>query len=555
MGVIFGVGDVTVCGGSAGRAQPCLFHFLQVCMIVAPKITILALTPSWLFPLYHSLQQRRPLPLVSERQEDSEEEEDTGDHRGAHPELEFSSGDEDIEQEEEETFLPDRATDAQPARRTSHSKSGSGSSRRRKKKSLRRDSSASDDSDQEANRRPLAASIHHNRQKQRVLKHPIQHPMAGRKGGRSSTRLANGKSNGGHASQSDAVDEANQQRDHAEKENAELKLQLAAIQQRLKLERTGQGKKLKSTTQQAMSREVAKCTKQQLWKVCKFIKSENKLVKATRFVMLKLDLVEMEGLQGPELAEAQEIWIATYKDDVRRALNQQRNYCQQELRSVMEQAFKDGKAGEFPNVGEMEALILRDNLDDQTPEGARKEFEVKFDNMWNVLIPKVSGHHAWGPNKRHYGLLSFCSYVAEDEKEVPYVSPSDEAFLVTIWKNCYEKWYYKEQCRRDPEKEVDPKDKNMETPFTDPKGGQKRFGGWLKAGYDYYEEARGNIAKNRIDQKEYLQQVEQLALERIRKAENVDPEADKKKKATKRKAEEMEDDDETEDENDFDNWD
>ena len=95
----------------------------------------------------------------------------------------------------------------------------------------------------------------------------------------------------------------------------------------------------------------------------------------------------------------------------------------------------------------------------------------------------------------------------------------------------------------------------METPFTDPKGGQKRFGGWLKAGHDYYEEARGNIAKNRIDQKEYLEQVEQLALERIRKAENVDPEADKKKKATKRKAEEMEDDDETEDENDFDNWD
>ena len=49
--------------------------------------------------------------------------------------------------------------------------------------------------------------------------------------------------------------------------------------------------------------------------------------------------------------------------------------------------------------------------------------------------------------------------------------------------------------------------------------------------------------------------MEKLALERIRKANNVDPEADKKKKATKRKAEEMEDDDETDDENDFTSWD
>ena len=123
-----------------------------------------------------------------------------------------------------------------------------------------------------------------------------------------------------------------------------------------------------------------------------------------------------------------------------------------------------------------------------------------------------------------------------------------------MWKNCYEKWWYKEECRRKNE-EVDPTNKRMETPYTDPKGGQKRFGGWLKEGFDYYEDARKRIAENRVKEKEYVEQVEQLALERIRKANNVDPEADKKKKATKRKADELEDDDETDDENDFTSWD
>ena len=188
--------------------------------------------------------------------------------------------------------------------------------------------------------------------------------MGGGRKGKPTTRASSGKSNGARSA---ALDEANQKRESAEKENSQLKVQLAAMQQRLKLERTGQASRLKSTNQKAMSREVAKCTKQQLWKICKFIKSESKLVKATRFVMQKLDLAEMEGLEGKDLAEAEEVWIATYKDDVRVALNKQRNYCQQELRGLMEQVFKEKKEDEFPNVGEMEALVMRDHLDDDTP--------------------------------------------------------------------------------------------------------------------------------------------------------------------------------------------
>ena len=515
-------------------------------MLVAPIITTLSLTPSWFYPHYCSLQQRRPLPLVSERDEDPEEDEE--EERGSDHQL--SSGEED-NHGEEETFSSIEGTDAQPTRRTSHSKSAGGSRGKRKKKSSRQDYSASDDSDQEANRRPLASSIHHNRQQHRRSSHPVQSKMGGGRKGKASSRASSSKSVG---TRSAAIDEANQKRESVEKENSDLKAQLAAMQQRLKLSRTGKGKK-SNANQKAMAREVAKCTKQHLWKVCKFIKSDNKLIKATKYVMKQLDLAEMEGLDPKELAEAEEVWIATYKDDVRQALNKQRNYCQQELRSVMEQVFKAGKEAEYPNLGEIEALALRDHLDEATEEADRKEFQLKFDNMWNVLIPKVAGHHAWGPNKRFYGLLSFsCEAVEEGEEVRPYVSPSDEAFLVTMWKNCYEKWWYKEECRRS-NVDVDPTNKGMETPYADPKGGQKRFGGWLKEGFDYYEDVRKRIAQNRVKEKECVEQVEQLALERIRKANNVDPEADKKKKATKRKADELEDDDETDDENDFTSWD
>ena len=67
-------------------------------------------------------------------------------------------------------------------------------------------------------------------------------------------------------------------------------------------------------------------------------------------------------------------------------------------------------------------------------------------------------------------------------------------------------------------------DPALQTPFTDSKKGQKRFGGWNEQGIKYYKDWHDAIKKNRKDNKEYLKDVESLALTRIRKAEELEEE-------------------------------
>lgn len=263
----------------------------------------------------------------------------------------------------------------------------------------------------------------------------------------------------------------------------------------------------------------------------------------------------MAGLKGTELAEAEETWKNDYASTIRTALNKQRNYVQQELREVMEGVFKDQKEAEFPNVEQMLNIIVRDKMDDKTPEAERALYAKLFDNYWNVLIPKVAGHSSWGPNKRHHGLLSFHKEDPDDKGATTYVSEADEAFLAVIWINCYKKWAYKAHCDRNKE-DTDPDHEDMQTPYTDAKGGQKRFGGWNAEGVKKFDALVKKIQRNRFKQKKYVEEVETAALERIRKAEKVEEkEANRKtkKKSGGGSAAIMEDE-ESEDEDDYGLW-
>lgn len=394
----------------------------------------------------------------------------------------------------------------------------------------------------EAPARPLADSVHFNKQGQRIENHPTMPGTRSGKGKGSKKAPPPARS---ATAKNDEVDE--------DKEKAELKLKLARMQKRMKLDRTGASKST-SGTQSAMQNCVRKCTKTKLWKICKFIKSPGKLDKGVKFVMESLDLQELDGLEGQELVEAQETWKAQYSPDVRTALNKQRNYCQQELREVMErECFKPEKEDEFPNEKEILDVVLRNKLDENTPDEERERFEMIFDNYWNVLVPKVAGHSSWGPAKRHYQLLSSGKEDPDDQACQPYVSASDEAFIAVLWLNCYKKWWYKEQMRRE-KKNVDPNHADMQTPYTDSKAGQKKFGGWNKAGIEKYDELCKLIKENRKTEKEYIQGVEEAALERIRKQEKTAEKEEKRKtkKRTKKQQDGFSDDDD--DEDDYDNW-
>ena len=264
--------------------------------------------------------------------------------------------------------------------------------------------------------------------------------------------------------------------------------------------------------------------------------------------------MELEGLEGAELAEAEETWKNAYASTIRIALNKQRNYVQQEVREVMELVFREQKEAEYPNVEQMMNIIVRDKMDRDTPKPERELYEKLFDNYWNVLIPKVAGHSSWGPNKRHHGLLSFHKEDPNDKDAIPYVSASDEAFLAVLWMNCYNKWAYKAECSRN-NTEPDANHEAMQTPYTNAKGGQKRFGGWTADGIKKFDDLKAKIDKNRYKQEKYVVAVEQAALERIRKAEKVEEkEANRKTKKKSGGGSAAIIDDETDDEDDYGAW-
>jgi hypothetical protein len=354
----------------------------------------------------------------------------------------------------------------------------------------------------------------------------------------------------------DDAKRAEEEQDAKDKENQELKLKLAAAQSRLKFRRGGDRTFIAAGTQSAIAREVAKASKTSLWKVCKFIRNESKLLKATKFVMETLALSEMHGLEGEELVSRQEEWKAEHSGTVRKSINMQRNYVQQELRDVMRQVFRDEREAEFPNPDQMMELILRNKLDDATSDEERQAAEVQFDNLWNLLLPKVAGHKNWGPNKRHYLLPSFARLEVDgvaEKDQPPLVSATDEAFLALVWANCYSKWWYKEECRRKGEV-VDKKHARYQTPFTDAKAGQARFGGYSSEGIAMFKDLAQKIAKNRKENAKYVKEVEELALERIRAVEKV-AEKEANRKSKKRKAKGAGAGDEsTDDENDYGSW-
>ena len=185
------------------------------------------LTLSWPYPCYCRLQQLRPLPVTPEKAGSRDCEYESGS--------ESDSG--------SFTFLPTESSSSRSSRKLT-----------KKKHKGRRSSSGDDDSDQEPSRTPLSETIHVHRQVQRLNSHPNM----------AKTRKR-----------------ATQEKDEenaTEKENAELKLKLARIMKRQKLDRTAtSGAAAASGTSKAMTREVGKVTKTKLWKVCKFFKNDNKV--------------------------------------------------------------------------------------------------------------------------------------------------------------------------------------------------------------------------------------------------------------------------------------
>ena len=112
------------------------------------------------------------------------------------------------------------------------------------------------------------------------------------------------------------------------------------------------------------------------------------------------------------------------------------------------------------------------------------------------------------------------------------VTESDEAYLVVMWDNFYDKWVkqvekYKESVedqKKDPSvKLFSVKDDKTDykCKYSNPKGGSLIYGGWRVTGIDEFHNLCAAIKKNREEQRKYLRAVEQDCLVTIQKKAGI----------------------------------
>jgi len=333
----------------------------------------------------------------------------------------------------------------------------------------------------------------------------------------------------------------------------------------------GKKQPLKAGTESATVKEIQKVTKQFLFPKVKVLKNEKELLKATRIIMEHLDLQNHNGLEGQDLDTAQQIWINEHKDYVRQAINSARNYVNQEVQKVMGQAVEDGRLHTYPDVETIMKCALRDDIQDLDDEAdltclklpqakdepdeeykareakcqdleariaVRDQMRVKFDNYLDHLLPKVSGFKHYGPKTRYQFVPSYTmrgpqEFDQEGDPDVPLVTASDEAFLVALFENSYKRWKYCKECELDS-KEEDKKHPDWDTKYTNLKGGQKLFGGWETVGRKRINFIKGEIDANRKENKNYVVEVEEAAIKRLRALNKLSPDVvigTKKRKA------------------------
>ena len=120
-----------------------------------------------------------------------------------------------------------------------------------------------------------------------------------------------------------------------------------------------------------------------------------------------------------------------------------------------------------------------------------------------------------------------------------------EAFLVAVYQNCYEKWQYIGQYKKNGGKDPDRKHEKMKTLFIATDAGQARWGGWNKEGRNFVKQMAKKIAAARKEP--HVTAVEEACLQRIHAEHDIVARDQKRKDRSGRKRKAVEED-ESEDE-------
>ena len=318
-------------------------------------------------------------------------------------------------------------------------------------------------------------------------------------------------------------------------EIARLKQELAITKATTKMVKKAKKKsKDMSDEERVWRHRFLKATKTYIWGASIFCTNTKRLFAATKFIMVKLNLKEFEHIKDKKMRqEAEAEFIAQNADLVRDAWNEIRNYAQSQLRQLYVDRVK---AGEWnPTTEQIKMCILRDEEFLMTKEGHKV-----FDYYWDVLLMKVAGKQHWEKDIRHFTTIS----KAVNHYKAPAICPGMEAFVYLLFLNCEPKW--KEiAADKMAGKKHDPKDKRWVCQYTTSKAGQNEWGGWTPQARELFRKLRDEVKEARDE--DHVEEVEELALKRIRMANGYDKEgeeATKKKPSNKRKTVDVDSDDE-----------
>ena len=177
-------------------------------------------------------------------------------------------------------------------------------------------------------------------------------------------------------------------------------VELARLKKRLAMQEMPKTRGLPSATNtkdlDAAERDVVKKTNVHLWQMAKVIKNQQYLGKAVRFVMKLHNPIKFQGLGPKALALAQEEWARVgggNENLVRTGINQQRNYCLNEIRDYYKPKFQDEKDEEVPTAEEIYDIAMRKGMEEG--DKTKERYEKLFVIYWEFLLVKVAGVHYW----------------------------------------------------------------------------------------------------------------------------------------------------------------
>ena len=269
-------------------------------------------------------------------------------------------------------------------------------------------------------------------------------------------------------------------------------------------EQTSQSAAITLKINQEILKACKEIAKTKLWRHRKFVPDSDAEVTAAEFVLSKIDVLKND-MKNPDTKAS---LIKTYKTEIKKALFGQKNYVSSEIKKIVWKMFEEHKS--IPTVEEILKCATR-------KIETNSDMEL-FALYWETILPRMVGAKEWDTGVRWYKTISAAR--DPDDPKDRLITVSDEAMLVLIWDNCFERWKIEWEWEKEKEKVQDDTTTKKNKPkwpgkFSMSNTGQCKWGGWKREAYIEFNTYFQAIKAGRKDKN--CKKVEQNCLQVIRR--------------------------------------